>query len=463
MHAQGLRLVEQPARLRYGLRLAGRCVRGTRFGHAHRRAHAGQLFGADRLPALHVAGAVVVLQHGAQHLRRPQPHAESLGHGLPGPGAGISAGRPGRRVGRQKGQDAGRQRLDVERLQGQLADRREQGGLRQMLGEQPRQVIDLLSRLRRAHRQLAPGPGGPGAKVVLPTQHHSTHAGMAGHQPGLQAAQQHVGSRYQGRGRVDPPGQFEPLIKHVGQGHPGVGLGLQAIGPVERLQKGTAKTPGQPGSRQAAHLAQGSTAQPLQHRAVCRDGAERVQGQRIELIGQSPIGHVVAHRGRLHSPLASRGRLRPDVARPGQRRQASRRPGQRLECWRPTALALMQQGVAQGFGPAEQAQAGGDLQQHRALDASHPRRELQRPPSQRQTAGGQVGLTRRPTAPRRSLVSRPWKDRQPQHEQAPLEVGPTPFRAGAEYRQPTPRRQVQRVLRTRMANAPDPPNPAARP
>jgi hypothetical protein len=98
--------------------------------------------------------------------------------------------------------------------------------------------------------------------------------------------------------------------------------------------------------------------------------AQHREGQRVEGLRQR-LEQAVEHLAGLAG------------ARQRQRRQAVGRPGQRGTA-RPQQLTeLLQQALLQRLLAAEQAQAGGQLEQQAVLQPGDARRELQRPPQQR--------------------------------------------------------------------------------
>ena len=309
-----------------------------------------------RLPAAHRLGPVVFAQQRPDHPVLAQPCRQPLQHqGQRLPAAGV-VGQPRCALWRQRHHVLGRQP--------QITHRRGQRDVREVLGEQPREVPGLARGLGRAHGQL-PALAHPARahRVVRPVQGERRHAAVPRRQPGRKLQQQAARAEDQGFRAVHPVRQLQPRIEHRRQRDPDVRLGGAAVGLVQRRQQRRIEPPRQPRARQPPQIAQRATADARQGRLVRPHGAQGRHRQRVQR----------AHQRRRHPVLHPRARQR-------QRGQGVGCPGQGH---RPQFLRLTPEPFAQRRPPAEQAQAGRHLQQHGLFGDGDTGRELQRPDRQR--------------------------------------------------------------------------------
>ena len=197
-------------------------------------------------------------------------------------------------------------RRGIDAAQAQPGGGRQHGRARQPLGQQAAQVFHALrglggtddERLRGRQRAAVQA-----LQVQRPFQLEGQHALLARAQPQLQRCQQPVGRPQQRRRVFDPRGQFQRLVEPIGQREPGVALGRQAPGDVERAAQLGPEAPHHRRARQGMHLAPGAQAQPRQQGQVRARGAERGQRQRGGPVGRQWLAlHAQAqHRYCYHS------------------------------------------------------------------------------------------------------------------------------------------------------------------
>ena len=231
---------------------------------------------------------MVGAQHGRLHAGRPQPgtdafdkHVQRIADAQVFGKKADAFGAPGR---------------GIDAAQAQPGGGRQHGRARQPLGQQVAQVFHALrglggtddERLRGRQRAAVQA-----LQVQRPFQLEGQHALLARAQPQLQRCQQPVGRPQQRRRVFDPRGQFQRLVEPIGQREPGVALGRQAPGDVERAAQLGPEAPHHRRARQGIHLAPGAQAEPRQQGQVRARGAERGQRQR-----GGPLG---GHRLVLHA------------------------------------------------------------------------------------------------------------------------------------------------------------------
>ena len=175
------------------------------------------------------------------------------------------------------------ERMHVDRQKFEVADRRQQLDLLQMLGEQARQMLDVTCRLRRSHRHLTTVSGRLGPhRVMAPAQGERVHAVVPGGQPAGHLQHQAPGAEQQCRREFDPCHQLQLGTEGLGEFDPGVRLGAQPVGLVKRGEQLGIEATAEPATRERSHLSQVLATQPRKRRPMGRHRGQGLQRQRVQ-------------------------------------------------------------------------------------------------------------------------------------------------------------------------------------
>ncbi|CAG2157747.1 hypothetical protein LMG19282_05513 [Cupriavidus campinensis] len=282
---------------------------------------------------------VVAAQAGHQRIEQP---------------AQFGRRRAGLREQRIALRQAGFHRLHAQR---QAAHGRVEAHLVELLAQQLRQMHRVPAGLRQTQRhQRAVHVLAQPVAFVFEHQHAARDASLLRRQPAGQRQQQPLRAGQHPFCRFDAPRQLHPLReggRRLEPCKPGRRLIVSLIEPRQQCRADAAR---QPRARQLPHLPQRAAAHALEPARI----GQRLQARHGQGIEQT------RHAGRLDG--AARG---PHNAAP---RTAQRLPGKPCRALRRGAAAQLREraelphpradGPAQRAVPAEQAQAGGDVEHH---------------------------------------------------------------------------------------------------
>ena len=138
--------------------------------------------------------------------------------------------------------------------------------------------------LCRAYHQF-PGGGRVAPRVHGPAQLERQNAALAHLQPGLQLVEQAACAEHQGGCSLNLGEQLQLGLKYLGQHQPGVQLGFEAIGAVQRIQQICAKAPYHAATRQRTQVSPVGATDARQRGQVGVGGCQCGKRQVIRLAG----------------------------------------------------------------------------------------------------------------------------------------------------------------------------------